>query len=236
MGMGVMEMAAAWWATDRKLAGLGRIEGLEHLQNALDRGRGALLVSGHFSAFEIAGRLLLRQQAACFTYREFRNPVLHDVMERARRRRCTGMIHRYDVRGFIRALRANQVVWYAPDQDPGRRRGVFVPFFGVTAASLPATSRLAAATGAAVLPLGMRRLPDGSGYRLTICPALRDFPSGDTLTDTQRLTELLEKEIRAVPEQYLWIHRRFKTRPEGKASYYPPNLRRLRRRLKGKGA
>ena len=137
--------------------------------------------------------------------------------------------HRHDTRSFIRALKAGNTVWYAPDQDQGIKHSVFAPLFGIPASTLTATSRLASLTGAAVLPFIIERLPDNRGYALTIEPALDEFPGTDMESDARRFNALLEDQIRARPGQYLWMHRRFKTRPDGEAKLYPQKPRRVRR-------
>ena len=116
---------------------------------------------------------------------------------------------------MIRALKKGEVVWYAPDQGHGKKDSLFVPFFNVPALTLAATSRLAKITGAAIVPYFPQRLPGKASYQVIIQPALEDFPSDDLATDTRRINQLLEEWIRQVPEQYLWIHRRFKKASAG---------------------
>ncbi len=226
LGMSVMEMALAWWAPKRRLAGLTRLEGAEHLSEALELGKGVLLVTGHFTAFEMGGRLILDRAPLAVIYQEFRNPVLHWAMVRARRHQAHRLIHRRDPRALMHALRQNEVVWYAPDQDAGRR-GVFAPFFGVPAATHTATSRIAQASGAVVLPYTVQRLSHPLVYRLKIHPPLVDFPGANRTRDAARINAFLESEIRLVPAQYLWVHRRFKTRPGREPGPYPPKRRRI---------
>jgi KDO2-lipid IV(A) lauroyltransferase len=125
-----------------------------------------------------------------------------------------------DLRGLLRAFKRGQAVWYAPDQNHGLRNSVFAPFFGVPACTLAATSRLAALSGAAVVPYFPRRLPGAAGYEIVILPALDDFPGADPVADAARINALLENHIRQAPEQYLWVHRRFKTRPPGESGFY----------------
>lgn len=229
LGITVLEFSWAWWARDRRLAGLARIEGLGHVREALAAGKGVILLTGHFTAFELGARLFSVHHPLSVTYREFRDPVLDVTMRRARGRFSARAIPRHDPRAMVRALRDNQVLWYAPDQDPGTSHSVFVPFFGVPAATLISTSRIARMTGAAVLPYVVQRLPDARGYRLIIQPPIRDFPSGDTEFDARRLNQWLERTIRSMPEQYLWVHRRYKTRPPGEPSLYPGKPRRLKK-------
>jgi Kdo2-lipid IVA lauroyltransferase/acyltransferase len=140
-------------------------------------------------------------------------------MMRARIFHSEGIVLRDDPRSLVRALRKNKVVWYAPDQDFGRKTSVFAEFFGVQAATIPATARLVKMSGASVIPFVPRREKDGS-YTLTLSAALERFPVGDDIEDAQTINDIIEKEIRKSPEQYLWAHRRFKTQPDGKGLLY----------------
>ena len=141
-------------------------------------------------------------------------------MRKARELHFEKAIPRDDMRGFLRSLRGNMPVWYAPDQNYGREHSIFATFFGVPAATITATHRLAKISGAAVVPFFPERLPHDAGYRLRLLPALEDFPGPDEAADTQRINDLIEAEVRRIPEQYLWVHRRFKTRPGQEASFY----------------
>jgi KDO2-lipid IV(A) lauroyltransferase len=230
LGMSLIETAAALWAPERFFERLGHVEGLEHLVNAQQRDKGVLLLSGHFCSLDFAGRLLMKRHRICFTFQELRNKLFDRATRDARAKRCHILIHRHDIRGFIRALKAGEVVWYAPDQSQARRNSVFAPFFGIPTNTLTATTKLARLTGAAVLPFSIARLPDARGYALHIEPPLENFPGKDEYEDARRFNAMIETQIRANPEQYLWIHRRFKTRPEGEPSLYPPKPRRIRKR------
>ena len=129
-------------------------------------------------------------------------------------------IRNRDTRGILRALRRNEAIWYAPDQNHGGSNPVFAPFFGIPAATITATSRLARTSGAAVVPFIPTRLADGTGYRLTLYPALEQFPGASPEVDSARINAFLEARIREQPAQYLWVHRRFKTRPDGQPPFY----------------
>jgi len=213
-GISVLESGLSWWGDARRLEPLCHIEGLPHLQAALRRGKGVILLSAHFTPLEIGGRLLALQQPFQVMYKRQRDPLFEAVMTRARIRHYQHAIQRHDVRALIRSLKENVACWYAPDQDFGRRNALFVPFFGIPTATVTATSRFARLTGAAVVPFFPRRRDDGSGYDLTLLPALEGFPSGDDVADTTRINRLIEAEVRKAPEQYLWLHRRFRTRPD----------------------
>lgn len=221
LGMSIIETAAGLWAPESLMENLGTISGLEHLEDARRQGKGVLLLSGHFCSLDFAGRILMKHYPACFTYRELRNELSDRIIKQAREKHCKQLIHRFDLRGFIDALKVGEVVWYAPDQSQSRRKGVFAPFFGIPASTLKATTRLAKMTGAAVNPFVIQRLPDARGYALTIQPALENFPGENEVEDATRFNALIEAQARETPEQYLWIHRRFKSRPPGEPKLYP---------------
>ncbi len=231
-GIALFEVPLAWWASARRFRRLLHVEGLEHLENL--KGQGALLMAIHYTTLEVGGQALNLCWGIDGMYRPHRNPVYDYLQRRGRaaRHSDTRVYPRKDVRGVVRALRAGRVIWYAPDQDYGPRQSVFAPFFGVSAASVTATARLAETGRAAVLPFTHERLPDGSGYRVVVHPPLADFPSGDDAADAARINGIVEGFVRACPEQYLWAHRRFKTRPPGEEPVYPKRRRRRRRRKK----
>ena len=153
-------------------------------------------------------------------YRSHKNPVIETLQRRSRRRRFEKAIPRGDPRAMLASLKQNRPVWYAPDQDHGIENSLFVPFFGIPAATLTATSRLARVSGAPVVPFFQTRLPGNRGYRLTLYPALENFPGASDDQDLLRINRLIEKQVREQPEQYLWVHRRFKTRPPGVPGVY----------------
>ena len=219
MGMMTIETALSWWASDKRLEARVRYEGLEHLEQALAKGKGVILLTGHFTSMELGGRLIMLKTPCHVMFHQMKNPLFNAVMMQARTFHSEGIILRDDPKAMIRALRKNKVVWYAPDQDFGRKTSVFARFFGVQAATIPATARIVKISGAAVIPFVPRREQDGS-YTLTIGAALEGFPVGDDIEDAQRINDIIEAEIRKSPEQYLWVHRRFKTQPEGKGLLY----------------
>ncbi|MEO5702907.1 MAG: lipid A biosynthesis lauroyl acyltransferase, partial [Gammaproteobacteria bacterium] len=159
-----------------------------------------------------------------------KNPLFEALMQRARAGYAERAIPRGDMHAMVRALKDNLPVWFAPDQDFGHKHSIFVPFFGVAAATLTATARLAKLSGARVVPFFAQRMKDGNGYRLVLHPALGNFPSGNIEADTLRINQIIEAEIRRHPEDYLWVHRRFKTRPAGSPRPYAEYRRRRRRK------
>ncbi|MGD8313025.1 MAG: LpxL/LpxP family Kdo(2)-lipid IV(A) lauroyl/palmitoleoyl acyltransferase [Gammaproteobacteria bacterium] len=220
LGIGILEMAMSWWGTERQLRKLFTLEGLDNLREALDKGKGVILLSAHFTTLEIGGRLLSLQAPFHVLYREHKNAAFESVMQAARTRNFDKAIPRGDLRGMLKSLGQNMPVWYAPDQDHGADHSLFVPFFGAPAATLTAVSRLARLSGAAIVPFFQVRLPGDRGYRLTLSPALADFPGESIEQDLHRVNALIEERVRERPEQYLWVHRRFKTRPPGMPDVY----------------
>jgi KDO2-lipid IV(A) lauroyltransferase len=219
LGIGVFEFFRAWWGRLEPLDQGGSVKGLAHLQAARAGGRGVILVSPHFTTLEICVRLLSRQVALAGMYRPHDEPALEWAVRQARSRYTVAMFPRDALRPAVRHVRDGGVLWFAPDQETRRGDSVFVPFFGKPAWTLTSTHQLARLTGAAVLPLFHRRTPAGT-YELEIGPMLEDFPSTDAVADTARVMATLETLIRREPAQYLWIHQRFKTQPEGEAGPY----------------
>lgn len=214
LGIAIFETALAWWAGDRRLAPLADVSGLEHLHAASEQGRGVLLLSAHFTCLELGGRLLVRHVPLDAMYRRSGSPVVEHLTASRRAHFSGEIIPRDALKKMLRSLRAGHTIWYAPDQNTQRKKAVFVRFFGHFASTTPATHKLAQMTGARVVPFRTVRKTDGSGYRLTLEPALEDFPSEDVEADTQRINDIIERWVREDPEQYLWIHRRFRTRPD----------------------
>jgi KDO2-lipid IV(A) lauroyltransferase len=220
LGMALMEVPLAWWITPRQLEKIVRIEGAEHLHAALARGNGVILLTAHFTSLELAGRTLLAIAPVKFLYRPTKNEVLAYALERFRTGYGGRPIPKDDIRAFISALRRNECVWYAPDQSYRKKGAEMVPLFGIPAATNTLTSRLARTTGAAVLPYFLQRLPGSRGYLATIHPPLENFPSESPVSDTARFNRMIEAQVRVAPEQYLWIHRRFKGLSEDYPDYY----------------
>ena len=222
-GIAFFEMAMSWWWPKARLARLATIEGLEHLREAQAAGEGAILMAAHFTTLEIGAALLGQHHTIDGMYREHGNPVFDYVQRRGRERHNQDSlaVEREDVRGMMKLLRKGRAIWYAPDQDYGAKQSVFVPLFGIPAATVTATSTFARLGKARVIPFTQVRLADGSGYRLVVHPPLTDFPAETVEEDCLRINQWVEHAIRECPEQYLWTHRRFKSRPEGAPRLYP---------------
>ena len=220
VGIGLFEMGLGWWGSENFLRRAGHIEGLEHLDAAVAKGKGVILLSAHCTTLESTGHLLGIERPLHVLYRRNENPVLDHFLKKGRERHAVDTIHKDDIRGMIRHLKKGHTVWFAFDQNYGGKGSVFSPFFGVPAATNTATSRVSKMTSAAVVPFFAYRTADGN-YVLTIQKALDDFPSQDEQSDTDRLNNLIEDAARSQPAQYLWIHRRYRDTPEGLSHYSP---------------
>lgn len=219
LGIGLFEFLRAWWG---RLAPVDRgfeITGLEHLHAAQASGRGVILVSAHFTTLEVCLRLLCQHVALAAVYRPHERPAMEWAVRRGRLRHARAMFARDELRPAVRHLKQGGVLWFAPDQETRRGESVFVPFFGQPAYSLTSTHQLARLGDAAVLPLFHERLDDGR-YRIEVLPPLPDFPTRDATADTARIMATLEGLIRRRPEQYLWLHQRFKRQPDGSRRRY----------------
>jgi Kdo2-lipid IVA lauroyltransferase/acyltransferase len=217
LGIGMLESAMTWWSADERINALSRVEGLEHLDAALARGRGAIILTAHFTTLQIGARILNNRIAINVLYRPLKNELLAAVSGGSFGRQARKAIQRDDVRAMIGALKRNEIVWYATDQSYRKKGAMMVPFFGIPAATNVFTSRLAALTGATVLYYSTERLPGTQGWRAKIHPPFADWPGPDPVVDTLRYHACIEAQVRQMPEQYWWIHRRFK----GLAPDYP---------------
>ena len=214
-GIMLVEFALAWFGSDEAIANVPvQIEGLDRLAEAKSNGRGVLLVGGHFSQLELCARLVSYRHRIAAMYRVMDSPLFEQEVLAARLRYADAMFTKTQIRQSVRYLRDGGVLWYAPDQDMRGKDSVFVPFFGVPAATISATHHLARMSGALVMPFFHRRLPEG-GYVIRIGEPLQGFPSDDVVTDTARINTEIEAMVRAAPDQYFWLHKRFKTRPAG---------------------
>ncbi len=212
-GIGLMELGLAWFRNPTSLIPITEVHGLEHVDAALARGKGILLLGGHYSTLDLGGSLVTEYIEADVMQRDHNNPLMNAIMTRARERRYGMVLDSKNLRGLLKQLKNNRIVWYATDQDYGRKGIVFAPFFGVPAGSITATSRIADRSGCALVPFSHFRREHEPGYDIYFHPPLENFPSGDDMADASLVNKTIENEIRKHPDQYLWMHRRFKTRP-----------------------
>ena len=229
LGLGFVELALAWWGRDELISARSRICGTEHLDDALSHGAGVILIGGHFTTFEIGGRILATRYDVGATYRPHNDPVSDALLRSRRGRYLSALVSHRNIREMVRYLGQNRILWYAPDQDFGGHRRVFARFFAERAATTTATAWLVRKTGARLVPYASYRRADDSGWDIVLGPSLEGFPTGDDLSDAERLNAILQAQVERSIEQYLWVHRRFKSRPPGARPVYGAALLRRRR-------
>lgn len=216
----VFEIAWCWGMGPARFKRLYRTEGLENLLDAEEAGKGVLLITAHMTCMEVGGRMSCEQAPTAGVYRPLKNEVIEWYQNRGRLAYAQGMISKRDMRSIIRYLRKGGVLWYAPDQDFGPDRSVFAPFFGIQTATLEATYKLLRMTGCPLVPMFPEYDERSRSYVMRVLPAVEGLPSDDAAADLARINAAMEAHVRRAPEQYWWIHRRFKTRPEGEAPFY----------------
>ena len=222
LGRSILERSLLWWASPERLSRLIRVNGAERISTLRDAGRPVILLAPHFVGLDAGGIGITMRFDIVSMYSVQKNPVFDRLLLRGRKRFGDQMLlSRQDgARSSIRAMRSGRPFYYLPDMDFGRRDSVFAPFFGIEAATITGLSRLARAAGAAVVPCITRMLPGGQGYLVDIDDAWTDFPTSDVSADSARMNTYIESVVRNQPEQYYWVHRRFKTRPEGQPRVY----------------
>jgi KDO2-lipid IV(A) lauroyltransferase len=214
-----------WWSSQARLTQLVRLKDVHHYEHALNSGRNLIVLAPHFVSLEIGGIYLSMTSPLVSVYQRSRNPVF-DQLTRAGRGRFGNVLveRKSDAKRLIREMKKGAILYYLPDQDPGiqwdPRRAVFVPFFGLEAATWATLARLASITNALVLPCATKLLAAGNGFEINFGPPLDNFPSGDPALDATHMNHAIEKLVRDMPDQYFWVHRRFKTQPPGGKDYY----------------
>ncbi|MBJ2108607.1 Kdo(2)-lipid IV(A) acyltransferase [Proteus terrae] len=221
VGMGLFETGMAWFWPEWRVKRWFKVSGLENVSMIQEKGQGILLIGIHFLTLELGARIFGIHNPGVGVYRPNDNPVMDWLQTWGRLRSNKFMIDRKDVKGMIRSLKAGEIVWYAPDHDYGPRKSVFVPLFAVDkAATTTGTYILARTSKPVLIPFTPKRLPEGKGYELIISPPVADFPVDNEENAAKAMNKVVEQEILRAPDQYMWLHRRFKTRPEGDASLY----------------
>ncbi|MGH1484635.1 MAG: LpxL/LpxP family Kdo(2)-lipid IV(A) lauroyl/palmitoleoyl acyltransferase [Cellvibrionaceae bacterium] len=221
-GMALFEMGMAWFMPYWRLKKRFVVKGQTHWEQLREQGTGALIITIHFTTLEIANVAINRLFNMYMSYRPHKNPV-YDLIQRwgrERHNKNSGAIARRDIRGMVKALKQGDWLWYAPDQDYGRKVSAFVPWFGIETATVAAPPRLLRMAKVPAVAMVYRHLPDFSGYEIEFMPAFEGIPSGDDYADLVRINQHIESCVRNNPAEYLWMHRRFKTRPDGEAKIY----------------
>ena len=219
-GRGLIERTILWWSSAEYISSLIRVEGVEHFEAI--KGRSAILLTPHFVGMDAGGQWIAQHTDTVCMYANQKNRYLTELLlkKRSRFRNQCLYSRQQGLRPILKGMRAGMPFIYPPDQDQGIKDGAFIPFFGVPAATMTSVPRIAQMTGAKVLPCITRLLPGARGYVLTFYPLWENYPSGDDIADTRRVNEFIEDRAREMPEQYFWLHKRFKTRPEGEEKYY----------------
>jgi len=222
LGMGVFEVGLAWWQ-QKRLIKIAKINGLEHLTAAINKGNGVILLTSHFTCLEIGAHIICTKVPLEAVYKPANNKFFDYFMVKKRNDHFTKLISNDSPRKMIVALKRNHVIWYAPDQNLQGKDMTFAPFFNEMATAITAPSRLAKLTGAALVPYSIKRHRDANGkiiYELFIHAEVENFPTDDINSDAAFINKINESLVRENPEQYLWVHKRYKTRPEGSKPVY----------------
>jgi KDO2-lipid IV(A) lauroyltransferase len=219
-GQSLLDRGILWWSSEQRLRRLVRIEGLEHWQAA--QGRPVIWLAPHFVGLDMGGVRLTADHSLVSMYSRQKSRAIDQLLLHARTRfnPCVMVSRQEGLKPVIKSMKQGLPFYYLPDMDFGARDAEFVPFFGVPAATVTALPRLAKLTGAAVVPVVTRQLPGGRGYVARFYPAWESYPSGDSHADTLRMNQFIEERVKEMPEQYFWLHKRFKTRPAGEGSFY----------------
>lgn len=215
-----IERGILWWSSKARVMRVIRLEGLEHWKPL--QGRPVIWFAPHFVGLDMGGTRLATEFLAASMYSHQKNPALDAILYHGRTRFIMPrLVSRQEgIRPLVRVIREGVPFYYLPDMDFGARDSLFVPFFGVPAATITGLSRIARLSGATIVPVVTRQLPGGQGYVLRFYPAWEDFPTEDLAADTRRMNAFIEARVLEMPEQYHWLHKRFKTRPEGEAPPY----------------
>jgi len=214
-----VDRGVLWWSPRARIERWVRVEGLEHLEALA--GRRVILLAPHFVGLDAAVTRLAMEFTLAGMYSRQKDRFFDDLMNRGRTRFGGSSFPRQaGLMASLRPMRSGALYYYLPDLDMGPKRAIFVPFFGVAAATVTALTYISRFMRAAVVPCVTRMLPAGEGYVVRLYPAWGDYPSGDEAADARRMLAFIEERVLEMPEQYLWMHKRFKTRPQGEARFY----------------
>ena len=214
----VLDRTLGWWASRERLERIIRIHGVDNLTDP--EGRPVIMLSPHFVGLDAGGTVVSMHVIGCSVFSRQKNPVLDKLLYDGRMRfNDVILLSRQDgMRKIVKALKEGHPFYYLPDMDFGPKESIFVPFFGVQAATIPALSRLVRLTGARVVPIITRQVPDG--YEVEVMPPWEGFPGESVEADTESMNRFIESQVLRMPEQYFWLHKRFKTRPFGEQRFY----------------
>ncbi|MCE1183834.1 MAG: lysophospholipid acyltransferase family protein [Rhodocyclales bacterium] len=214
----ILDRTLGWWAPRARLERLIQLRGAEHLHDPA--GRPVIMLTPHFVGLDAGGTIISMQIVACSVFSNQKNPVINKLLYDGRVRFSpTLLLSRQDgMRKIVKAMKDGYPFYYLPDMDFGPKESLFVPFFGVPAATIPALSRLVRLTGARVVPVICQMT--ATGYDIEVMPAWENFPGESVEADTLAMNHFIEQQVLRMPEQYFWLHKRFKTRPPGEQRFY----------------
>ncbi|MES2353403.1 MAG: lipid A biosynthesis acyltransferase [Pseudomonadota bacterium] len=220
LGRSVLEQAILWYGSDKQVLGMIKMVGRENLDQHI--GKPIIVLAPHFVGLDFGGACIGSEYRVCSMYSQQKNKPLNKMLLRTRMRWGNPELvtRQQGLRPLIKHIKNQLPFYYLPDMDFGRKESIFVPFFGVSTATVPAVSRLARLTGAVVIPCITRQLSPAEGYEVKIYPAWEKFPGDSIEEDTQRMNAFIEERVKEMPEQYFWVHKRFKTRPPGEKHFY----------------
>ncbi len=243
VGQSVFDTGVASWSSFARLERLVEVQGRDHVDEIIRNGRPVILLSPHFVSCGLGGLFVSQLMPVFAMYKAPRNPVFHAAYHHVCTTQPTGVAlldwitangreasplglaeHRSGLKPVIRNLRSGRHFYYLPDQDLGRRQTVFAPFFGIATSTVAAGSRFTALTDAVVVPMAIWQKPRGQGYVLKFDEPVDNYPSADDIEDATMMNRRIERLVRERPDQYFWLHKRFKSRPQGEARFYPKGL------------
>ena len=220
IGQSIFFSGFGWWSNKKKLNSKVKIVNREHYDKALSQGKNIILLAPHFCALEIAGLVLSQERPMISMYQHTKNRLVDKFVKRGRCRFDGILVERKEpLRHLIRLIRKGYPFYYLPDQD-ARDKGVFAPFFGIQASTIPVLGKFAAMSKSVVIPCSTKILPFGKGFEVLLGSPMENFPTGEDIKDTTLMNQVIEQMIEPMPEQYFWVHKRFKTRPEGESAFY----------------
>ncbi|MEM9103439.1 MAG: LpxL/LpxP family Kdo(2)-lipid IV(A) lauroyl/palmitoleoyl acyltransferase [Pseudomonadota bacterium] len=224
-GEGIIETALCWLNPSRLLE-ISTVTGIEYIDQALAQKKPVILLGYHFTTLEIGGSIVAHHRDLGAMYRANENLFIENLMRKGRLHHAKKLFRREDVRQCVKHLKSGGILWYAIDQDTGPKQSVFVPFFNIPTTTATATTKFVKLTGAVVLPLTQKRRQNGSGIDVTVHAPLEGFTGRDETQDCVAINRFIENYLRSDPIDYLWVHRRFKTRPDSQSDLYPKRKRR----------
>jgi KDO2-lipid IV(A) lauroyltransferase len=236
LGQAALCQGLSWAAPVQRLRRIVHIRNREFIDRCIADKRPVIVLVPHFLGLELGGTgFTAMVHPGMYMYQRIRSPVIDATVKHGRTRFGSIPVERQDdLRALVREMKRGTPFFYLPDQDPGRRRGLFVPFCGIPTATVPTLGRIARLAGAVVIPTFARFMPRGEGLELIFDPPIEPFPSGDPEADAAQMNRIIEDRLRDMPAQYFWVHRRFKTRPDGEPPLYPKSPRRRRHHAKGR--